>query len=77
MIQMYTRLTWEEHHQHNLFAQFAQDDAEKHVDEYMHTMGSDEQCDAIDSYLVPVFKFIIIQYSIKAGLEKVKARRDF
>lgn len=71
-----TRLTLEEHYQHNVFAQFAQDDAEKQVDEYMHSMVSDEQCNAIDSYLVPVFEFIITQYSIKAGLEKAKAGGD-
>lgn len=37
----------------------------------MHSIVSKEQCDLIDYYLVPVFEFIIMQYSLKAGLEKV------
>jgi len=71
-----TRLTWDTRHQGNVFAQYMQEDAEDDVDDYMHSMVSEENCAAIDSYLVPVFEFIITQYSFKSGLKKVRAGKD-
>ena len=36
----------------------------------MHATLSEDKCNDIDSYLVPVFEFIITQYSLNAGLKK-------
>ena len=58
-------------HEHNMFAIYQDNVTETWVDEYMHSMISNTQCDVIDSYLVPVFEFIIMQCALKAGLEKV------
>jgi len=71
-----SRLTWDERNQGDVFAQYAHEDAEQKVDEYMHSMISKDLCGAVDSYLVPVFEFIITQYSIKSGLRKVRAGKD-
>jgi hypothetical protein len=31
-----------------------------------------DDCNKVDSYLKPVFEFIIIRFAVKAGLEKIK-----
>ncbi len=53
-----------------MFAMYGKEEAERDVDEYMHTTLPEDECGEIDSYLVPVFEFIMTQYSLKAGLKK-------
>lgn len=60
--------------EHSMFAMYDEENAEKEVDEYMHATLSEEKCNVIDSYLVPVFEFIIAQYSLKAGLKKAEGK---
>ena len=71
-----SRLTWDKHHQGNIFGQYAHEDAEQEVDEYMHSMILEDQCKAVKSYLSHVFEFIITQYSVKSWLRKVRAGKD-
>lgn len=40
----------------------------------MHATVSEEQCNMIDSYLVPMFEFIVTQYLLKVGLKKAKGK---
>ncbi|KAL7480380.1 hypothetical protein ACHAW6_006074, partial [Cyclotella cf. meneghiniana] len=61
-----TKLTWDERHQDNVFFQYCDEGAEDKLDEYMHSMISEEQCEVIDSCLTPIFEFIITQYAIKS-----------
>lgn len=56
--------------EHNMFAMYNQDDMATEVDEYMHMMLSKDKCNQIDSCLVPVFEFIVTQYSLNTGLKK-------
>jgi hypothetical protein len=60
--------------EHNMFATYSREGAEEEVDEYMHATLSEDKCNEMDSYLVPVFEFIITQYSLKAGLRKAKGK---
>jgi hypothetical protein len=61
-------------YEHNVFAMYDREEAEREVDEYMHATVTEDQCNMIDSYLMPVFEFIVTQYSLKAGLEKAKGK---
>eukprot|EP00804_Cyclotella_cryptica_P005871 CCRYP_000147-RA/>CCRYP_000147-RA protein AED:0.12 eAED:0.13 QI:0/0/0/1/0/0/3/0/1214 len=60
--------------EHGIFTMYDREDAEAEVDEYMHATLSEDKCNEIDSYLVPVFGFIITKYSLKAGLKKAKGK---
>lgn len=60
--------------EHNIFAMYGDEKAEERIDEYMHATLSEDVCEQIDSYLVPVFEFVITQYSLKAGLKKAKGK---
>jgi hypothetical protein len=55
----------------NIFAMYSEEGSEEAVDEYMHSMLEQEDCDKVDSYLEPVFEFIVTQFAV-AGLEKIK-----
>jgi hypothetical protein len=60
--------------EHNMFSMYSHNHADKEVDEYVHATLSEDKCDEIDSYLVPIFEFIVTQYSLKAGLKKAKGK---
>jgi hypothetical protein len=51
---------------------YSEEGLQEAVDEYMHSMISKEKCKEVDSYLEPVFEFIVTQFAVKAGLEKIK-----
>ena len=45
--------------EHSMFTMYDWEDTEAEVDEYMHVTLSKDRCNKIDSYLVPIFEFII------------------
>jgi len=59
-----------------VFFQYCNEGAEDKLDKYMHSMISEEQCDVIDSYLTPIFEFIITQYAVKSAIKKTRAGKD-
>eukprot|EP00804_Cyclotella_cryptica_P007790 CCRYP_001376-RA/>CCRYP_001376-RA protein AED:0.84 eAED:0.45 QI:0/0/0/0.66/1/1/3/0/279 len=59
---------------HSMFTKYNKENVEAEVDEYMHATLSEEKCNKIDSYLVPIFEFIITQYLLKAGLKKAQGK---
>ena len=56
----------------NIVAMYSKEGSEEAVDEYMHSMLDQYDCDKVDSYLEPVFELIITQTTVKVGPEKIK-----